>query len=35
MAATFNPKIFDDIEKEKQRWEKAIARAFAIIRKEY
>jgi len=29
MASTFNPKIFDDIEKEKQRWEEALAQAFA------
>jgi methylmalonyl-CoA mutase N-terminal domain/subunit len=29
MASTFNPKIFDDLKKEKQRWEEALAQAFA------
>ncbi|MBW1901578.1 MAG: methylmalonyl-CoA mutase family protein [Deltaproteobacteria bacterium] len=29
MTSTFNPKIFNDIEKEKQKWKEALAQAFA------
>jgi methylmalonyl-CoA mutase N-terminal domain/subunit len=30
MASTFNPKIFEDIKKEKQKWERALLEAFAL-----
>jgi len=29
MASTFSPKIFEDIEKEKRKWEEALNKAFA------